>query len=133
MKKSMEVEGYKITAWKGKDGLMRLEVEAADGREFVTGLNHSWEQDGRIMFTDNSTIIECLTDSSRSDDCRESPGRLHKWGQDPMFHSWFAGSNDYGTRGPDEWASSIERTRRREGRDIETGALMAPNKEAVAA
>lgn len=126
-KKSMQVEEFEISAWKDDDGLMRLEIRHINGRDVFRGLNLPWESQavgGRVAFTSNPYIIEleCGTDS---DDRRESPGFLREAGCDPVFRAWFMKRNAGRKYSPEEWASAIEAIRREEGRDRETGALLA--------
>jgi hypothetical protein len=132
-KKSMKVEEFEISAWKDDDGLMRLEICHAKGRDVFRGLNLPWESDavgGRVTFTSNPHIIEleCGTDS---DDRRESPKLLREAGRDPVFRAWFMKRCGGRKRTPEQWALAIEEARRQEGRDPETGALLPPDQTQV--
>lgn len=125
-KKSMQVEGFEVSAWKDGDGLIRMEIRNANGQEVFHGLNLPWESlagSGRVVFTSNPYIIEsvCPVDS---DDGRESPRFLRDAGKDSVFRAWFMKSNVSRNISPEQVATSIETTRRREGRDPETGALL---------
>lgn len=126
-KKSMRVEEFDISAWRDDDGLMRLEIKHVSGRDVFRGLNLPWESDavsGKVAFTSNPYIIE-LECGDDSDDRRESPKLLREAGRDPVFRAWFMRRSSGRKYSPEQWASAIEETRRKEGRDTETGALLA--------
>ncbi len=126
-KKSMRVEEFDISAWKDEDGLMRLEIRHVNGRQVFRGLNLPWESDavgGKVAFTSNPYIIE-LECGADSDDRRESPKLLREAGRDPVFRAWFTKRCAGRRYSPEQWAAAIEETRRKEGRDTETGALLA--------
>ncbi|MBI3549453.1 MAG: hypothetical protein HY078_10470 [Elusimicrobia bacterium] len=91
-KQSMTVEGYKITAWKGADGLMRLEIENLAGRDTISGLNHPWERLGldglteRTTFTDNPFIIE--NETGPMDGKRNTAKFRREAERDATFMAW---------------------------------------------
>jgi hypothetical protein len=126
-KKSMQIADFEISAWKGEDGLMRMEIRNLKGHDVLHGLNLPWESgalSGRLVFTSNSYIIdsECTGDS---DDYRQSPRFLREAGKDPVFRVWFMKGATEEAASPEHKAMLIEVIRREEGRDVETGVLIS--------
>lgn len=120
-KQSMTVEGFKITAWKDAAGLMRMEIKSTRGKEVLHNLDIPWERAGndyeRLAFTDNEGVVKCLIGA-------DTPSHLRRWAKDPVFRAWFK-THQCGMLGdPMERAARIEASRRREGRDPETGAML---------
>ena len=121
---SMQVEEFRILAWKDKCGLLRLIVRNANSGRVACGLNHPWEcgadDSVRLVITSNRYIIEDIMECS-SPDRRTSPEFLRTAGKDATYRTWCMTQSSSGGHTPEELASMIEAVRREERRDPETG------------